>query len=655
MTPVPPLPDATRRPVFGRRVAKYAALFAPAALFFGLFAAFFAPSFAPDARFAYRDVGFFYYPLFEQIQAEWDAGRAPLWDPYENLGQPLAGNPTASVFYPGKIVFFLSSLGLVDYANCFKAYIYAHALLACFGAYFLARRMRISRDGAALVAVAYAFSGPILFQYSNVIYLVGAAWTPSIFLCGFNLFARSTFKRKIAAALRLGVVDSLAILGGEPQIVYLTTLAFAFFALFSPMELESPRFGRVGRALASLLLLAVAASSAAVLAAPQIFASIEVIRRSERVADDPPRSIWELGAAKLERETPDYAGILCQDFDKTSGSRSIYRFSVGPWRWAEYFFPNVGGLQYPKSGRWFSAFPEEIAVWSPTLYAGVVPAILALAATRFRRRPKTPGKRTEPRRDTIERFRAFFSWLAVVGILGALGGFGGGWALRAARFLADGKPLGSTLQNGDPVGGLYWLMNLTLPKFADFRYPEKLLTLTAISAAVLAGLGWDAAKCARRLNRRTTIIGVATLAAAGVGWLSLALWGADLFHEIQTIDPLFGPFQPRLAAASARGAFVQTAVVLAVVAACIIVRKTAYNSNRLSRLTKRRIGAACLAAALATTALDVFAANGRLVVVAPSQYFESRGEIAQTIENRRLAEIRAANPALAARLEMAKA
>src|SRR5206468_12725396 len=51
-------------------------------------------------QFVFRDAGHFYYPLHQRIQAEWNAGRWPLWEPEENGGAPLLGNPAAAVLYP---------------------------------------------------------------------------------------------------------------------------------------------------------------------------------------------------------------------------------------------------------------------------------------------------------------------------------------------------------------------------------------------------------------------------------------------------------------------------------------------------------------------------------------------------------------------------
>src|SRR5579862_7073629 len=123
-----------------------------------------------DEQFAFRDTAYSYYPLYQRVQSEWEAGRWPLWEPEENGGMPLLGNPTAAVLYPGKIIF-----ALFRYPLAARLYIIAHSLLAFYGAFRLMRGWDVSRTGAALTGLSYAFGAPILFQYCNIIYLVGAA------------------------------------------------------------------------------------------------------------------------------------------------------------------------------------------------------------------------------------------------------------------------------------------------------------------------------------------------------------------------------------------------------------------------------------------------------------------------------------------------
>ena len=68
------------------------------AVFAGLFVWMFADALFRSGVFVFRDAGHYYYPLFQFVKSEWLAGRVPLWNPYENLGVPLAGNATSSVF-----------------------------------------------------------------------------------------------------------------------------------------------------------------------------------------------------------------------------------------------------------------------------------------------------------------------------------------------------------------------------------------------------------------------------------------------------------------------------------------------------------------------------------------------------------------------------
>src|SRR4051794_28806061 len=78
-----------------------------------------------DGQFAYRDAAHFYYPLYLRVQQEWQAGRWPLWDPWQNGGQPLLGNPVAAVLYPGKLIY-----AALPYPWAVRAYVIAHTALA---------------------------------------------------------------------------------------------------------------------------------------------------------------------------------------------------------------------------------------------------------------------------------------------------------------------------------------------------------------------------------------------------------------------------------------------------------------------------------------------------------------------------------------------
>jgi hypothetical protein len=184
---------------------------------------FFAPALGGWSSFAFRDAAHYYYPLFEYIRGEWGAGRLPLWNPYENIGVPLIAENTSSVFYPGKLLFALP----LDYTLLFNLYIVLHVALAAVTSYRLARHWGASALAAGVAALSYAFGGSVLFQYCNVIFLVGAAWLP----WAVQLADRMLRQRNSGAAVGLGVVLALMIAGGDPQMAYNTGLLAALYAV----------------------------------------------------------------------------------------------------------------------------------------------------------------------------------------------------------------------------------------------------------------------------------------------------------------------------------------------------------------------------------------------------------------------------------------
>ena len=188
----------------------------------GLLVWCFADALFRGGMFVFRDAAHYYYPLFQLVADQWAAGRVPLWNPYENLGMPLAADPTASVFYPGKLIFALP----LGYAWTYKLYIMAHLLLAAAAAYRLARHWQASVIAAGVCAISYAFSGNVLVNYCNVVYLVGAAWMPLALLAADRMLR----ERSLRWAAALGMVLALMVLGGDPQAAYHAGLLAAMYA-----------------------------------------------------------------------------------------------------------------------------------------------------------------------------------------------------------------------------------------------------------------------------------------------------------------------------------------------------------------------------------------------------------------------------------------
>ena len=113
-------------------------------------------------QFGYRDAGNYYYPLNKRVQAEWNAGRWPLWEPEENAGMPLLGNPTAAVLYPVKLVF-----ALLPYDWAARIYVVVHSALAFLSMFVLMRSWGTSVFGSTLRPYPMRFRSNLV---SNVQY-----------------------------------------------------------------------------------------------------------------------------------------------------------------------------------------------------------------------------------------------------------------------------------------------------------------------------------------------------------------------------------------------------------------------------------------------------------------------------------------------------
>lgn len=598
-----------------------------------LFLLFFLPSASPSLRYSFRDVGYYYYPLFEQIQKCFEEGEWPWWNPYENLGQPLAGDPTASIFYPPKLIFFLSSFGILSFASCFKLYIWTHLALAFYALFYLAKTFKISTTGAIIGAISYAFSGHVLFQYTNVIYLVGAGWIPLHFAFIIKFFTEKERRSRIRSLFGLIVTLALSILGGEPQSVYLSLASSIILLLFllpapkilslpddSPQETPSnaikpwQKIAKLGKvfgliALAVLLLTSI-----------QTLPSSEVVKVSTRNNGGSINSLWDLPkvcalakheeSASQSQVTNIFYGLLCHDFSTGGKSASLYRFSVGPWRWLEFLYPNIGGKMFPESSRWFNRLPEEISVWTPTLYMGLVPILLASACFSLKPRKQSsqfidfPGI-------------AWNSWLIVISLLGALGGFGIVWFVRSFKSGLLGESIPLSFADGDPVGGLYWIFCLLLPYFNAFRYPAKLLLLSSVGISILAGFGWDRkVQNQKRLQKNTVFI----LTSSVLGLLLNYYWGVRFFSSLEIpSNPLYGPFQANLAHHEVNKSFIQT--ILASASFLLILR----SSNQSPKLFANKSAAwQTLIKTLVVVLLsvDIYSANRWLIVTTQSKIFE---------------------------------
>jgi hypothetical protein len=150
-----------------------------------------------------------------------------------------------------------------------------------------------------------------------------------------------------------------------------------------------------------------------------------------------------------------------------------------------------------------SGLRVEDKPWQPSLYLGLVPLVLALAAWRIRGAPP------------------WQAWLAILTLAGLIGSMG--------------RPL-----------GLYPVMVRYLPGFDAFRYPAKLLVWTALGVAGLA------AAAPPLIEQRSARPRRVALSLGGLSLIVLVVvtafgsWIRGTMHAVSLVarDSLYGPLRP---------------------------------------------------------------------------------------------------------------
>ncbi|MDA1050612.1 MAG: hypothetical protein O3C40_09040 [Planctomycetota bacterium] len=551
-----------------------------------------------DRSFGFRDAANYYYPLFEWECHEWRAGRVPLWNPLDNAGTPVLADTTSSVLYPGKLVFALP----VSYRLRYHIYVTAHILLAAAMAYRLARHWSCSREASGLAALSYAFGGSVLFQYCNVVFLVGAAWLP------FGLLAadRMLRERSLGWAVALGAVLALMTLGGDPQAAYHMGMLAAFYACLLPRDSASPSVtARIPWRRSRPALLAVAAIAGLCLALVQILPAAEWTRQSNRDAPDAPRNVYEAAAtltAGAPTGTHPVASGLVGTPQPATHLRHVYEFSVGPWHAIEFIWPNFFGHIFPTNDRWSTVFSGEGRTWTPSLYLGLLPLVLAICSWRVRRGDA--------------RLR-FVSLLTLLALLASFGWYGVGWLVHEIRAsLLSQAPDELTL--GQPVGGVYWMFVTLLPGYVYFRFPAKLLVVASLGISMLAARGWDdfvEAKPRRIANTFAVIAAISLMAAAGFG-LCQTSWNRWLADA--SADRIFGPLDTEAATSCILTAFLHAAVLG--LAYWFLLRATHEHLKQTRGILL-----------LAMTAFELCVANGWMTLSIPGSVWSERQFLAEAI------------------------
>jgi len=464
-------------------------------------------------RLAFRDVSYFYTPLYAFV-AQQSAIDRPVWNPLDQTGMPLAGETTTAVYYPVRMLVYAPGWTA---ETAIGVYVWLHLVIASLAAYFVARRWRCRPMAAAVAGVVYPLSGIVLFLATNPPFLVGAAWLPLVLSPLISpqdrrlVVPRIVVPRIVISRIVIpGVAMAMMILGGDPPTALHALIIAGVVKLFrmsSAVWSVGLRRAMSTRWRAGVLPLLAAPVLASVLAAPQIAASLAWSACSDRVQRD---------------SAPGEIGTPANAPENSTSRRHAFAFSVAPWRWAETVVPNLYGTPWPVNSRWDRLVFDggvtrpETSLWTPSLYGGgLIPFALLCGGGGFViRRYRGRATRWQVSRD--------WPWWVVLGV----GGF-------------------ASMGSFAPVYGVLYDY---LPGYDSLRYPSKWLPMVALAVALLAagfverwGRGDSKRKDGRSRINREIVVCVFVAASVGAAWIAIEAIGR---LTLTTSDPFWGPFMP---------------------------------------------------------------------------------------------------------------
>ncbi len=222
-----------------------------------------------------RDNFNLFLPLKAYGAEQLAAGRVPAVNTTWGLGQPFRGNPNASAFYPGNLLYLL-----LPFWSAWGAHFALHWLLAALTMAALARELGSSRAAACLAALGYAGSGWMLSNLTFYTTTVVVAWWPLVVWGALRGGRRGLGVGAIACGL--------ALLGGEVVLAALGMLPVLVVAIWR----AGMRHG-VGRTFA-------VGGAGALVALPQLVAFARVLPYSFRASHGVPAG--QVGAYALSPE-----------------------------------------------------------------------------------------------------------------------------------------------------------------------------------------------------------------------------------------------------------------------------------------------------------------------------------------------------------------
>ena len=156
------------------------------------------------------------------VSQQYREGKFPLWNPYQGIGQPLAGNMDSNAFNPLRVpLYWHPSPYFWDLFLLFRL------LLAGIFAYLFMQSIQISHLTSLFTSILFMFCGYFIFAI-DMHHLDVEIFLPFVFLCLEKIIQK---RGNLNWLILCGIGIFFTIVGGQPQSSFLI-LSFATFYYF---------------------------------------------------------------------------------------------------------------------------------------------------------------------------------------------------------------------------------------------------------------------------------------------------------------------------------------------------------------------------------------------------------------------------------------
>jgi len=219
-----------------------------------------------------------YYPRRVALHAALREGRLPLWSPASFCGAPFVANFQSGAFYPPNWI--LAPLSPERAMGVFAAF---HFFLLGLGAFLFLREISVSRAAAFAGAIAATWNGFVVLRIAHPTAVATLAWLPLLLFFVRRVIApgpaRGGGPWSVAG---LAAAWAHAILAGFPPILVYVGYAVAAFVGVTAWGARRAAAGARSEWLRPALVAIAALACGAAFAAPQLLATAELARYSDR-------------------------------------------------------------------------------------------------------------------------------------------------------------------------------------------------------------------------------------------------------------------------------------------------------------------------------------------------------------------------------------